>query len=107
MAREYITIFNQQYRNNAKPRNTEDDRELEKVCWACNQPFLENQPIHVCYSGSRPHRRHVTCAVVKGVTTESKAKRLLDEVARDMQIELKAVMKTTAAYQLYVMTKKD
>ena len=56
--------------------------------------------------GSRPHRRHVVCAVVKGVTTKPKARKLLDEAARDMQIELKTVMKRTMAYQLYALTKR-
>jgi hypothetical protein len=107
MGREYITIFNQEYRNNAKPRRNEGDKKLESICRACERPFQENEPIHVCYCGNIPRRRHIACAIEKKITTEADAEKLWDKVAQDMHVSFKAVMKQTLAYQLYQMRKNE
>jgi hypothetical protein len=104
---EYIVIFNEQYRNKAKPRRNEDAKELDVTCRSCGKPFQENEPIYVCYSSNTPRRRHVACAIEKKVTTEAQARKLWDEVAQDMHVSFSSVMKRTLAYQLYLMRKNE
>lgn len=107
MSRQYIAIFSEQYCHNAKPRRNEDEKELDKTCWACGKNFLENEPIHIGYCGNTPRRRHVSCAIEKKVTTPKEARQLWDEVAQDMHVSFTAVMKRTLAYQLYLMHKNE
>ena len=91
MARSYITPFSMAYQNNAKPRRR--DATLDKHCRACGEVFDPDDWLHICYSSSRPKRRHVKCAIQKKVTTEREVRKLWEQVAKDMNITFDQIMR--------------